>query len=261
MTSSNCIPIISNNLIFPPIWTLSGLFYASLSTISPTIVQFCFIISSLICLASRPQIVRLIGTAWTSTSTSGIASIAKHPRTFIHPVSYSSLSLIPLSIIYALTSPLYSFFTAYILQVSSSPTAWSLYTRAQLFYFKVTLWLVVSPIRIIILQISIGLQVAYLIAQGIKGIKGIIAVTYAYNYGPIGISPLFIAIIITFQRALISIQITFISWAYSSQVSVREPLAQSVPPLGRQYIYNLLLPYPPLPSLVVNLVFTLSNRP
>ena len=45
------------------------------------------------------------------------------------------------------------------------------------------------------------------------------------------------------------------------QLAVRESLAQSVPRLGRQHVYKLLLPYPPLPFFVVNLVFTLLNRP
>jgi len=124
------MPIISDNLTFYPIRTLPSLFHASLFTISPAIVQFCFIISSIIYLASKPWIVRLVGTTWTFTSTSGTASVAKRLRTFVYSISYSNLSFISLSIIYALTLPLYNFFTAYILWVSRGPTAWSLYTKA-----------------------------------------------------------------------------------------------------------------------------------
>ena len=145
---------------------------------------------------------RLIGTAWTSTSTSGMASIVERPRTFIYPVSYSNLSFMPLSITYALTSPLCSFFIAYILQVFRGSVAWSLYTRAQLFYFKVSLWLVALPIQIMILFTSIGLQVAYLIAQGIIGM---VAAACTYNSGPIDAGPLFIAIVTALRRAPISI--------------------------------------------------------
>ena len=156
-TSSNCTPIISDDLTFSPVRTLPSLFYASLSTISPAIVEFCFIMSSIIYLASRPQIARLVGTIQTSTSTSGTASVAERRRTFVHSVSYSSLSLISLSITYALISPLCSFFTAYILQVSRGPVAQSLYTRAQLFYFEASLQLAALPIWIVISFTSIGL--------------------------------------------------------------------------------------------------------
>ena len=54
-TSSDYTPIISNNLTFSPVWTLPGLFHASLSTVSPAIVEFYFVMSSIVCLASRPQ--------------------------------------------------------------------------------------------------------------------------------------------------------------------------------------------------------------
>ena len=120
-----------------------------------------------------------------------------------------------LSIIYTLILPLYSFFTAYILQVFGGPTAQSLYTKAQLFYFKVFLQSATSPIQIIISCISIGLQAVCFIAQGIINI---VAVTYMYDSGPIDASPLFIAIIIALQRALMSIQIAFIFQAYYFQV-------------------------------------------
>ena len=155
--SSNYTPIISYNLTFSPVRTLSSLFYASLSTISPAIVEFCFVISSIVCLAFRPQMARLVGTAQTSTSTSGTASIVKRPRTFVHSVFYSSLSLISLSITYTLILLLYSFFMAYILWVSRGPTAQSLCTRAQLFYFKASSRSAASPIRIVISFTSIGL--------------------------------------------------------------------------------------------------------
>ena len=113
--------IISNYLTFSSIQTLPSLFYTSLSTISPAIVEFCFIISFIIYLASRPQVVRLIGTIQTSTSTSRIASIVKYSRTFVYRISYNSLSLTSLSITYALILLLYNFFTAYILQVFRGP--------------------------------------------------------------------------------------------------------------------------------------------
>ena len=155
--SSNYIPIISNNLTFSSVQTLPGLFYASLSTISPAIVQFCSIISFIIYLASKPQIVRLIGITQTLISTSGTTSVAERPRTFIHSISYSNLFFTSLSVIYALILPLYNFFIAYILQASRGPTAQSLYTKTQLFYFKVSSWLAALPIQIIILYTSIGL--------------------------------------------------------------------------------------------------------
>jgi len=66
---------------------------------------------------------RLIGTAWTSTSTSETAGVVERLRTFVYSVSYSNLSFTSLSVIYALTLPLYSFFTAYILWVSRGPVA------------------------------------------------------------------------------------------------------------------------------------------
>ena len=56
-----------------------------------------------------------MGTMWTSTSTSGTGGMVERLRTFIHPVSYSNLFLISLSMIYALILLLCSFFTAYIL--------------------------------------------------------------------------------------------------------------------------------------------------
>ena len=145
---------------------------------------------------------RLIGTAQTFTSTSGIASIVERPRTFVYPVSYSNLSFISLSIIYALTSPLYNFFTAYILQVSRGPTAQSLYTRAQLFCFKVSLRSTASPIQIVILYTSISLWVAFFTAQGIIGV---VAAIYAYDSRPINTGLLFIAIVIALWRVLISV--------------------------------------------------------
>ena len=151
------MPIISNNLTLSPIWTLFGLFNTSLSTISPIMVKFYFVIFFIVYLAFGPWIVRLIGIIQTSTSTSGMASIIKHPKTFIHSVFYSSLSLASLSVIYALILSLYSFFMAYILQVSRGPAAWSLYTRAQLFYFKASSQLAALPIQIIISFTSIGL--------------------------------------------------------------------------------------------------------
>jgi hypothetical protein len=149
------MPIISDDLTFSPFRTLPSLFYASLST--PPRVQFCFIMSSIVYLASGPWMARLIGTAWTSTSTSGIAGIAEYPRTFVHPVSCSNLSLVSLSVIYALMSPLCSFLTAYILWVSGGPAAWSLCTIAWLFCFKASLWSAASPMRIIISCTSVGL--------------------------------------------------------------------------------------------------------
>ena len=42
-------------------------------------------------------------------------------------------------------------------------------------------------------------------------IMGIVAATYAYDSGLMGISPFFIAIVAALQRALISVQIAFIS--------------------------------------------------
>ena len=135
-----------------------------------------------------------MGIIQTSTSTSRTASIAERLRTFVYPISYSSLSLISLSIIYILILPLYNFFIAYILQISRGFTAQSLQIRAQIFYFKASLQLVALPIQIIIIYTSIGLQVAYLLAQGIIGI---IAAIYIYKSVPIDTSPFFIAIIIT----------------------------------------------------------------
>src|SRR6266478_8097143 len=98
---------------------------------------------------------RLVGTAWTSTSTSGTAGIAEHSRTFVYPVSCSSLFLVSLSVIYALILPLCSFFTVCILWVSGGFIVWSLYTRAWLFCFKAFLRLAVLLMRIVILCISV----------------------------------------------------------------------------------------------------------
>ena len=148
-----------------------------------------------------------MGTIQTSISTSGMASIAERPKTFIHPISYSNLSFVSLSIIYTLISPLCSFFTACILQASKGPVAWSLCTRAQLFCFKVFSQSVASPIRIVISCTSIGLQVACFTAQGIIGV---VVVTCVYNSGPIDAGPLFIAVVVALQRALISVWIAFI---------------------------------------------------
>ena len=154
---------------------------------------------------------RLIGTIWTFTSTSGTASIVERFRTFVYSVSCSNLSFISLSMIYALMSPLCSFLMACILQVSGGPMAWSLCTRAQLFCFNVSSRSVASPIYIVISCTSVGLQVLCFIAWGIIGT---VAVMCAYDSGPIGTSPFFVAIVAALWRALIFVQIAFMSQAY-----------------------------------------------